>query len=278
MYLLNLHPLFPSQLHLYKRSEPPPRPNKISERIDKSNQPFFDNRTSSAITVQLGKSAFLECRVINLADRTISWVRQIDYHILTVGNYTYTRDARFRSIHQSSNNHCTLEIKFSQIGDEGIYECQVSSEPKISRKISLTVIETKVSIEGAPDIYVKSGSELKLKCIILHHATQPPLFIFWYHNRKVIKQSSPRGGITIQSSQNGTTISVMNINRVQQKDSGNYSCKPSYADSAFITVHVLNDKILAEFQSTLRFSSKSETSVWVRSLMMLSVVLLAKKI
>lgn len=100
-----------------------------------------------------------------------------------------------------------------------------------------------MSIEGAPDIYVQSGSELKLKCLILHHTTQPPLFIFWYHNSEVIKQSSSRGGITVESSKNGTTISVMNINKVQQKDSGNYSCKPSYADPAFITVHVLNGKI-----------------------------------
>lgn len=80
--------------------------------------------------------SFIRCSIVLLQ---ISWVRQVDWHILTVGNYTYTRDIRFKSKFQSQS-HWTLEIKFSKMSDAGIYVCQVSSEPKISKKISLSVI------------------------------------------------------------------------------------------------------------------------------------------
>jgi len=36
------------------------------------NEPTFDNNTISNVTVQLGGSAFLHCRVRNLGERTVS--------------------------------------------------------------------------------------------------------------------------------------------------------------------------------------------------------------
>lgn len=70
----------------------------------------------------------------------VSWVRQKDLHILTVGRYTYTSDQRFTCIHLDDTDDWTLEIKYVQRKDAGIYECQISTEPKMSFSIRLNVV------------------------------------------------------------------------------------------------------------------------------------------
>lgn len=70
----------------------------------------------------------------------VSWVRHRDIHLLTVGRYTYTSDQRFRAMHQQQTDEWTLQIKFPQHRDAGIYECQVSTIPHISHNIYLNVV------------------------------------------------------------------------------------------------------------------------------------------
>ena len=47
------------------------------------------------MTVVSGHLARLNCRVRNLGNRTVSWIRLKDLSLLTVGRYTYTSDLRF---------------------------------------------------------------------------------------------------------------------------------------------------------------------------------------
>lgn len=142
-----------------------------------------------------------------------------------------------------------------------------------SNKFLFFVIATQVEIEGAPDLYVKSGSELKLKCLITHHSSHPPIHIFWYHNQTVINYNSPRGDITVESNENITTVSEMNINKVCDEDSGNYSCKPFYADPASIMVHVLNGEL--DYESVIMSISNGHHHLILNSFdIMLRVFLL----
>lgn len=53
----------------------------------------------------------------------MSWVRVRDDHILTVDRITFITDDRFQSL--ESNGVWTLQIKYVQPRDAGIYECQV---------------------------------------------------------------------------------------------------------------------------------------------------------
>ncbi|OQR78088.1 hypothetical protein BIW11_02793 [Tropilaelaps mercedesae] len=53
--------------------------------------------TPANITAQLGSTAYLHCVVHNRAQKTVTWLRRSDYHILTVGLLTYTSDERFSS-------------------------------------------------------------------------------------------------------------------------------------------------------------------------------------
>lgn len=68
-------------------------------------------------------------------------MRHRDIHLLTVGRYTYTSDQRFRAINnpQSSENW-TLMVKYPQLRDSGIYECQISTTPHISYYVHLNVV------------------------------------------------------------------------------------------------------------------------------------------
>ncbi|XP_071643609.1 opioid-binding protein/cell adhesion molecule homolog isoform X1 [Temnothorax longispinosus] len=201
------------------------------------SQPYFDNTTKRETTTTVGQSAYLHCRVRNLGDRAVSWIRQRDLHILTVGILTYTNDQRFQSLHSDGSDEWTLKISSPQVRDSGIYECQVSTEPKISQAFNLSVVVSKAKINGNSELYIKSGSDINLTCIVLQ-TPEPPSFIYWYKGDNVINYSQ-RGGISVVTEKQTRTSRLL-ISRALPADSGNYTCAPSTAESASVLVHVLN--------------------------------------
>nr|CAH7717514.1 unnamed protein product [Callosobruchus chinensis] len=86
--------------------------------------PYFDNSSRREYVTTVGQTAHLHCRVRNLGDRAVSWIRKRDLHILTVGILTYTNDQRFQSLHTDGSDEWTLKVTSPQIRDSGIYECQ----------------------------------------------------------------------------------------------------------------------------------------------------------
>lgn len=97
------------------------------------------NAATSRLSVQFGVSC---CNSRCLLIAQVSWIRQRDLHILTVGILTYTNDQRFQSLHSDGSDEWTLKISSPQTRDSGIYECQVSTEPKISQAFNLSVVGT----------------------------------------------------------------------------------------------------------------------------------------
>jgi hypothetical protein len=85
----------------------------------KYSQANHSSITGSQFLIQTGKSAYLSCRVRNLSNKTVSWIRHRDIHILTVGSYTYTSDQRFQATHHKENDEWTLQIKWAQKRDGG---------------------------------------------------------------------------------------------------------------------------------------------------------------
>lgn len=70
----------------------------------------------------------------------VSWIRRRDAHILTVDRYTFIADDRFQAFLVEATDTWTLQIKYVQARDGGKYECQVSTEPKMSHFITLNVV------------------------------------------------------------------------------------------------------------------------------------------
>ncbi|XP_050743124.1 uncharacterized protein LOC108026473 isoform X6 [Drosophila biarmipes] len=107
--------------------------SKLNNNLESSDSPMFEDSELMAhnTTVQLGGTAFLVCKVSGV-DRVgvnwnqISWIRRRDWHILSSGAQLYTNDERFAILHTPGSNMWTLQIKFVQRRDHGMYECQVS--------------------------------------------------------------------------------------------------------------------------------------------------------
>lgn len=103
--------------------------------VDKSPPPVWRNVETHAVKLSI---ALFVCP-------QVSWIRQRDLHILTVGILTYTNDQRFQSLHSDGTDEWTLKISSPQIRDSGIYECQVSTEPKISLAYRLNIVGMLIS-------------------------------------------------------------------------------------------------------------------------------------
>ncbi|KAK4302173.1 hypothetical protein Pmani_025720 [Petrolisthes manimaculis] len=126
-----------------------------------------ENNTMVNVKAQLGYTAFLPCSVRMIGDKQISWIRRRDWHVLTVGQYTYTNDQRFSITHRDGDDVWTLSIKYLQDRDNGTYECQISTGTGIvSQFVNLNVIVPEAFILGNSEYHVETGSPINLYCII----------------------------------------------------------------------------------------------------------------
>jgi len=102
--------------------------NSLSTNDDTSG-PYFEAESFRNLTVLVDNTAYLKCRVRNIGNKTISWVRHRDINLLTVGKFSYTSDNRFQSLHDYDSDEWMLKLQFAQIKDSGVYECQISTTP-----------------------------------------------------------------------------------------------------------------------------------------------------
>lgn len=59
---------------------------------------------------------------------------------MTIGILTYTNDQRYQAIHTEGSDEWSMRVTSPQPRDSGVYECQVSTEPKISQAYRLNVV------------------------------------------------------------------------------------------------------------------------------------------
>ncbi|XP_059474140.1 hemicentin-2-like isoform X4 [Neocloeon triangulifer] len=211
-------------------------------------RPYFDDVSPRNVTAVVGQPAVLNCRVKHIGNRTVSWIRKRDLHILTSSIHTYTGDARFMVLHPEGSDEWNLKVDYVQRRDAGIYECQVNTEPKINMALLLNVEAAQATIWGPEDVYVKRGSTISLTCQVNIHAN-PPSSVLWFHGAASVDFDSPRGGISLETEKTeaGTTSKLL-ITKARLTDSGNYTCVPSSAEPASVWVHVLNGEHPAAMQ------------------------------
>ncbi|XP_058798908.1 zwei Ig domain protein zig-8-like [Phymastichus coffea] len=211
------------------------------EDLQRANE-ANENNTISNVTVQLGSTAFLYCKLRNPVERTVadvevSWIRRRDWHVLTSSTFTYTNDERFQVLHPEGSEDWTLQIKYVQERDNGTYECQVSRSTGIlSHFVNLNVVIPEAFILGSEEHHVDVGSIIKLVCIIEKSPT-PPQYVFWYHNNRMINYDTTRGSVTVQT-EPGPTQSRLTIHHALESDTGNYTCSASNTKPASIFVFV----------------------------------------
>ncbi|XP_042223149.1 titin homolog isoform X2 [Homarus americanus] len=212
----------------------------------------YDNTTN--ITAQLGSTAYLNCRVNRLRDKTVSWVRRDGSKIklLTWGLHTYSNDARYSLSFEHPNNW-KLQIKYTQRRDQGTYECQVSTHPPKVLSVRLNIVAPVVEIideRGASvqEKFYKTGSTIELKCTI-SQMPQAQTFILWRHGDHMLNYDTSRGGISVKTDMSSSVIvSTLFIANATPTDSGNYTCSLGDVATGSVLVHVLNGEHPAAMQ------------------------------
>ncbi|XP_071539147.1 uncharacterized protein [Panulirus ornatus] len=233
----------------------PPTPTAAPDRCRKC--PYFLS-TPTHITTPVGAAANLTCGVRTLGDRKVSWIRRRDLHVLTTDSFTYTTDTRFRAVHAKSSPYWVLSVSSPSVSDSGVYECQVSAQPKIFKRFTLDVIEPEARILGSDAVYMRAGSDLNITCII-SGATPKTASVTWYHvptglgisggRSSVVEEvnSGGRGGVQLVTDRRAGTSWLL-VTRATRGDAGNYTCAPARARHASVVVHVLEDETPAAMQ------------------------------
>ncbi|XP_033252189.1 neuronal growth regulator 1-like [Drosophila miranda] len=170
--------------------------------------------------------------------KKVSWLRKKDYHLLTVGLTTYSSDERFSATHLKHSEDWTLQIKFVQLRDAGVYECQVSTHPPTSIVFHLSVVEARAEISGPPIRYLTPGSTLRLQCRVVQN-TEESEYIFWYHDNRMINYDIDRG-INVSTEQDFQS-SELTIQRTRREHSGNFTCVASNTQPASVLVHIFKE-------------------------------------
>ncbi|XP_026326247.1 uncharacterized protein LOC113234940 [Hyposmocoma kahamanoa] len=102
--------------------------------------PMFATRQARVVTALDGGTATLTCRVHNIGDKTVSWVRSRDLVILSHAGQVFTSDARVSTSSDAGTN--VLHVERLRPSDAGRYECQLNTEPKMSLFFELVIVDT----------------------------------------------------------------------------------------------------------------------------------------
>lgn len=252
--------------------------------------------TDSDLTVQEGQHAFLNCKIRNIYNETVSWVRGKDSHILYIGDVRFVDDSRFELIRgrdrkdddgdgQSGGGDIhrrrsffagdwTLKVRFVQAEDEGDFECQLSTSPKLSKTFRINVVVPTVRIDGGdPEMYVESGSSVVLRCHISNWL-QKPQIVFWFRDGQRIA-TSPSGDTEVETSLGRDAIdSRLTIARAAAaRHSGTYECSPDNIKPAKINLHVVEDENAAAMQKGVsEASTHSASSTPLMAALLLSLL------
>ncbi|CAK1540696.1 unnamed protein product [Leptosia nina] len=235
-----------------------------------SDAPYFDPSTPRNITGLVGHPVRLLCRVKNLQNRTVSWVRHRDIHLLTVGRYTYTSDQRFEAQHKPRSEEWALRIRSPQRRDSGQYECQISTTPPIGHAVFLNIVEPETTISSGAELFIQKGSTINLTCTV-RHTPEPPTSITWTHGEQVINFDSARGGISLVTEKGLKSTSRLLVQRARASDAGVYTCGPNNAPPANTRVHVLSGEHPAAMQQGCATSSLELSAAVLSFLIIFSI-------
>ncbi|XP_051175178.1 zwei Ig domain protein zig-8-like isoform X1 [Leptopilina boulardi] len=212
----------------------------------------FGTENSTVISSQSGSTALLPCVVHNIGEGVVNWIKRKKTHeLLTVGLTTYASDERFQAIHFHHSEDWTLQIKYVQQRDAGMYECQVSTHPPTSIFLFLEVVEARAEIIGPAEKFVRPGSTLQLHCMV-KKSTETPSYLFWYHNIRMINYDVQQG-VNV-STDLLARESWLEVPRASVRHSGNYTCEASNAQPARVFVHIFNGDNPAAMQHSLASS------------------------
>ncbi|XP_076047647.1 uncharacterized protein LOC143029105 [Oratosquilla oratoria] len=235
-----------------------------------NTKPYFLKPALRNVTAVEGQSAYLHCRVAQLGDKKVSWIRSRDIHVLTSGLHTFSSDERFQALHADRSENWTMHIRFSQVRDSGEYKCQVNTDPPISMIFRLAVLEAQTRIVGSTNRYVKAGSSIQLTCET-NVGQHTPGLLYWYHDNEMLHQ---KGRVSIQTKLGEVPSSILTVKNAIDSDSGNYTCWPTKFKPISVMVHVIPEEKPAAMSHGNVSSASQVLSRWLPAVMLLQLMAL----
>ncbi|XP_068209432.1 hemicentin-1-like [Palaemon carinicauda] len=227
-------------------TEPPPT------TPDPETLPYFLHYlNSSRITINKGKTAVLDCQVFRLRDRTVQ--NKVISTIVQIQNKNLSKIVQVQiqyKIEFSEPNNWQLVIHATDEGDQGSYECQISSHPTKVRKVYLTINVPRLDIhdgrgQAIREKFYEVGSGIDLRCTGQH---VPKDSIVWSKGDTRIVHA-PETGVSLESSpEEEDPVSILKVEKAAVKDSGNYTCSAPEADPATVRIQVLDGESSAAMQ------------------------------
>jgi len=206
------------------------------------NGPYFSGVSLTQVmnqTAVLGHTVHLPCHVKQLGSNSLAWVRNRDSSIISIDTDVITHDNRFRIVESENREDWVLIIRGVSTNDAGYYECQVSTEQKMSRFVHLKVMVPITKIDGAPDIFAKSGSSVDITCTVTDAATSS---LIWYKDGQIIPVEEWPDVSVEMTKEDKRVISVLSINNLSHQRFGIYSCRPDGLSLQNVTLHVIDAK------------------------------------
>ncbi len=97
------------------------------------------------------------------------------------------------------------------------------------------VLEPEARILGEPEMYFRAASDVSLTCV----STGRSSFVFWYlDDIRVSEEGDDRVGIE-KSVRGAERVDRLLIGNATEFDSGVYTCLPTNAAKATVTVHIM---------------------------------------
>ena len=183
--------------------------------------PYFDATNEKNVTSFVGQVTYLHCTVRHIRGKTVSWIRKSNLQVLTSDVLTFTEDQRFSAHHTLYSDSWTLQIKYTQLRDEGEYQCQVNTEPKISFAVYLTVKEAVAQIDSptSKEVHVNLNSAVKLSCMVelgTGGGSELPA-VFWYLNGEALDLDGVRW---VNKKKGQELISTLIIEKADNRHTG----------------------------------------------------------
>lgn len=233
-------------------------------QTDGEQQPhFLHQQRAMNLSVQLGSTAYLHCRVADLHDQSVSWYRKRgdEIQLITFGFQTYHNDDRF-ALSYVQPHDWRLRIRYVQERDEGSYRCQLGTHPPLALTVHLQVVEAAVHILDERGVMLREkfyrvGSTIELQCRVADVPTATALHLAWYRNHHRLNYDDVRGGVSVKTELRGSLArSWLRVGHAIRQDSGSYSCNITGLAAATVTVHVVPDEYPAAIQRGVRVTDQ----------------------
>jgi len=227
--------------------------------------PILLSRATTLLRTTAGSTATLHCRIARQGSHTVSWIRQGDLEILSVGSLLVSTNPRLGVHFDPRVNDHVLTIRQVTKKDEGAFECQLNTMPSRSLVVHLQVEdwpgtvgeerrnrkgeesskrreggkEEEITIVGAPDMQVSSGSLANLTCVVRGAPAATPSRVFWYKDGAVLGYFSDRRTSVVRTRRPNLVSSTLLIPNFRLADQGIYVCRPDHTTAKFALARLI---------------------------------------